>query len=130
MIFYFPLNFSLRKMQKFYLISQCRNQVKFCFFYAVYAWSALNIYCHSLYAESLLKQSKIKTKHTMHFCFTQKKKKKKKKKILLNETTSSDLTLSWRRPLSYMNQFIGLKSKSMDCFLYDRGLLHERVKGV
>ena len=31
------------------------------------------------------------------------------------------LTLSWRRPLSYRNQ-------SMDWFLYDNGLRHERVK--
>ena len=33
------------------------------------------------------------------------------------------LTLSWRRPLSYRN----LRSKSMDWFLYDNGLRHERV---
>ena len=33
------------------------------------------------------------------------------------------LFLSWRRSLSYGNQ-----SKSMDCFLYDRDLRHERVK--
>ena len=38
------------------------------------------------------------------------------------------LTLSWRRPLSYRNQSIDLRSKSMDWFLYDNGLLHERVK--
>ena len=38
------------------------------------------------------------------------------------------LTLSWRRPLSYRNQFIDLRSKSMDLFLYDNGLRHERVK--
>ena len=38
------------------------------------------------------------------------------------------LTLSWRRPLSYRNQSIYLRSKSMDWFLYDNGLLHERVK--
>ena len=38
------------------------------------------------------------------------------------------LTLSWRRPLSYRNQSIGLRSKSMDWFLYDNGLRHERVK--
>ena len=46
--------------------------------------------------------------------------------ILFNE--SPCLTLSWRRPLSYRNQSIDLQSKSMDCFLYDRGLRHERVK--
>ena len=38
------------------------------------------------------------------------------------------LTLSWRRPLSYRNQYIDLQSKSMDWFLYDNGLRHERVK--
>ena len=41
---------------------------------------------------------------------------------------SNDLTLSWRRPLSYRNQSINLQSKSMDWFLYDNGLRHERVK--
>ena len=38
------------------------------------------------------------------------------------------LTLSWRRPLSYRNQSIDLLSKSMDWFLHDNGLRHERVK--
>ena len=38
------------------------------------------------------------------------------------------LTLSWRRPWSYRNQSIGLRSKSMDWFLYDNCLRHERVK--
>ena len=37
------------------------------------------------------------------------------------------LTLSWRRPLSYENQLINLKSKSMHSFLYDTVLHHERV---
>ena len=37
------------------------------------------------------------------------------------------LTLPWRRPLSYRNQSIDLQSKSMDWFLYDKGLRHERV---
>ena len=36
------------------------------------------------------------------------------------------LTLSWRRPLSYISNIIW--SKSMDWFLYDIGLRHERVK--
>ena len=31
--------------------------------------------------------------------------------------------------LSYRNQFIDLLFKSMDWFLYDRDLRHERVKG-
>ena len=38
------------------------------------------------------------------------------------------LTLSWRRSLSYRNQSIHLLCKSMNWFLYDRGLHHERVK--
>ena len=38
-----------------------------------------------------------------------------------------NLTLSWRRPLSYRNQSTGLRSKSMDWFLYDNVLRHERV---
>ena len=40
------------------------------------------------------------------------------------------LTLSWRRSLSNRNQSIDLPSKSMDWFLYDNGLRHERVKVV
>ena len=40
----------------------------------------------------------------------------------------NQLTLSWRRPLSYRNQSIGLQNKSMDWFLYNNGLRHERVK--
>ena len=43
-------------------------------------------------------------------------------------TISMSLTISWRRPLSYRNQSIYLQSKSMDWFLYDNGLGHERVK--
>ena len=42
----------------------------------------------------------------------------------------SSLTLSWRRPLSYNNQSIDLLCKSMDWFLYDNGLRHERVNLV
>ena len=37
-------------------------------------------------------------------------------------------TLSWRRPLSYRNQPTDLQSKSMDWFLDDKDLQHERVK--
>ena len=38
------------------------------------------------------------------------------------------LTLSWRGPISYRNQSIDLLCKSMDWFLYDIDLRHERVK--
>ena len=37
------------------------------------------------------------------------------------------LTLSWQRPLSYRNQSIDLRSKSMDWFLYNNSLRHERI---
>ena len=39
------------------------------------------------------------------------------------------LTLSWRRLLWYRKQSIDLLCKSMDWFLYDHGLRHDRVKG-
>ena len=38
------------------------------------------------------------------------------------------LTLSRQRPISYRNQSIDLQSESMDWFLYDIDLRHERVK--
>ena len=44
------------------------------------------------------------------------------------DQSRSNLTLSWRRPLSYINQSIDLQSKSMNWFLYDNGLRHERIK--
>ena len=40
------------------------------------------------------------------------------------------LTLSWRRPLSYRNQSIDFLCKSIEWFLYDNGLRHERVKEI
>ena len=40
--------------------------------------------------------------------------------------SAQHLTLSWWRPLSYRNQSIDLLCKSMDWFLYDNGLRHER----
>ena len=39
-----------------------------------------------------------------------------------------NLTLSRWRPLLYRNQSIDLDSKSMDWFLYDNSLRHEKVK--
>ena len=44
-------------------------------------------------------------------------------------TTPTTLTFSWRRSLSYENQSIDLRTKSMDWFLYDNGFRHERVNG-
>ena len=43
--------------------------------------------------------------------------------------TIKQLTLSWQRPLSYGNQSTDFLCKSMNWFLYDKGLRHERVKG-
>ena len=40
------------------------------------------------------------------------------------------LTLSWRMPFSYRNQSIDLLRISMDWFLYDNDLCHERVKNL
>ena len=48
--------------------------------------------------------------------------------IIVTLPTVIQLTLSWRRPLSYRNQSIDLFSKSMDWFLFDNGPRHERVK--
>ena len=44
-------------------------------------------------------------------------------------TTMHEVTIKrgTKRPLSYRNQSIDLHSKSMDWFLYDRDLRHERV---
>ena len=49
-------------------------------------------------------------------------------KFSIFDSVSFLLTLSWRRPLSYKNHYIDLRSKSMDWFLYGNGLRHERVK--
>ena len=38
------------------------------------------------------------------------------------------LTIPWRGPLSYTNQYIDLLQKSMNWFLYDDGLRHESVR--
>ena len=48
--------------------------------------------------------------------------------VLLKTQTASYLTLSWWRSLSYRIQSIDSQSKSMDWFLYDRDLRHERVR--
>ena len=46
----------------------------------------------------------------------------------LTKSFVRSLTLSRRRPLSYRNQSIDLRSKSGDWFLYDNDLRLERVK--
>ena len=48
--------------------------------------------------------------------------------VLVFQLWLIELTLSWRRPLSCRNKSIYLLCKSMDWFLYDNGLRHERVK--
>ena len=49
---------------------------------------------------------------------------------IYTDCTLFHLTLSLRWCLSYKNQSIDLLCISMDWFLYDRDLHHERVKGV
>ena len=49
-------------------------------------------------------------------------------KFCFKTQTASYLTLSWWRSLSYRIQSIDSQSKSMDWFLYDRDLHHERVR--
>ena len=46
----------------------------------------------------------------------------------LDKVYSAQLTLSWRRSLSYRNQSLGLESKLIDWFLYNEDRRHERVK--
>ena len=48
--------------------------------------------------------------------------------VFLLDLIWNELALLWRRPLSYRNQSIDLRSRSMDWFLYDNDLRHERVK--
>ena len=43
---------------------------------------------------------------------------------------SNSLTLSWRRPYSYRNQSTDSLRNSMDWFLHDDSLRHERVKSL
>ena len=50
--------------------------------------------------------------------------------LLFLFVNASGLTLSWRRSSSYRNQSIDLGCKSINWFLYDRGLRHKRVKGL
>ena len=41
-----------------------------------------------------------------------------------------NFNLSWRKSLSYRSEPIHLQNRSMDWFLYDRNLRHERVKNI
>ena len=47
--------------------------------------------------------------------------------FLISGNSQIFLILSWRRSLSYRNQFIDFQSELVDLFLYDRDLRHERV---
>ena len=40
------------------------------------------------------------------------------------------LNLSWRRSLLYRNQSIGFQNKSMNWFLHDKNLRHEKVNAL
>ena len=71
---------------------------------------------------------RIKSHLSINVIFAKALKPKKVCLLELKMERASILTLSWRRPLSYRNQSINLRSKSMNWFLYDNGLRHERVK--
>ena len=48
----------------------------------------------------------------------------------MTSNASDTLTLSWQRWIPYRNQSIDLQNKSIDWFLYDRDLRHERLKDI
>ena len=48
----------------------------------------------------------------------------------INPGERTGLNLSWRKSVSYRNQSVDLLFRSMDCFLYDTDLSHERFKLV
>ena len=50
-------------------------------------------------------------------------------RIQICDSLNISLTLSWLRSLSYRNHSIDLLCKSLDWFLYDKDLRHERVQG-
>ena len=68
-----------------------------------------------MYCNGIIFRKFIISKNENHFSYKSK----------IQKTTK--LTLSWRRPISYRNQSIDFRSKSMDWFLYYIGLRHERV---
>ena len=82
---------------------------------------------------NLLITRKTEIKHIFPMTYRHERKLKKRKifRAVCGKPTSNYgrfcLTLSRRRPLSYRNQSIDLRSKSMDWFLYDIGLRHEKV---
>ena len=82
-------------------------KVGFQKYYLVHSWILFHLY-------QLDKQHSM---HVMEFI------------LLLVVSHCWSLILSWRMPLSYRNQFIDLLCKSMNWFLYDRYLCHERVNG-
>ena len=51
-------------------------------------------------------------------------------KIIFSYNFGALLTHTWQRPLSYRNQSINLLCISVDWFLYDRDLRHERIKSL
>ena len=77
----------------------------------------LSQYCMKLYEKKTLSDEEI----LFNCCVS-------RKDTSLRMHLQYRLTLSWRRPLSYRNQSIDLKSKSMNWFLYDNSLCHERIK--
>ena len=122
----FPELFIIEKHVKI----RFKNRAPSCYFLEVKRWKIsqklnltdhfCNIFDFIFYAVSLAKTD-LHSKYKFNFVFGS----SFERNHLLNLFI---LTLSWRRPLSYRNQFNDLRSKSMDWFLYNNGLRHERVR--
>ena len=83
----------------------------------------INCYQLSVFANKSVRTCPIKLKISMLYHM-----KNNLRNTVFSISVVLPLTLSWRRPIPYRNQFIDLLCKSMDLFLYDNGLRHERVK--
>ena len=81
-------------------------------------------YVNTRHRNSTFCEVYIKIKQICSYNFFFAKSRIKKARIKCQEL----LILSWRRPLSYRNLSTDLLRKSMDWFLYDNGLRHEKVK--
>ena len=65
---------------------------------------------------------KIQIEKKSEFCF-----RTCKNRLSVCDGWRASWLFQWRRSLSYRNQTIDFQNKSVDWFLYDRGIRHERV---
>ena len=113
----YPLHFAIA-LQNFQLVSLVLVASLFCLICSTNVRKFFNVICLKILWYFIRKLSIISITSITNIFYQH---------ILI--TVCSNLTLSWWRPLSYKNQSIDLFCKSMDWFLYDNGLRHERVKG-